>query len=185
MMRKVQRDEVMDYVTYSEQRDVLRAQAMAAKDLRRIHVGLYLTFLFENNITMRYQVHEMLRIEQLVKEKDIQYEIDTYNEVIGDEGEIGCTLLIEVETPEERAVRLTEWLALPEHIYVKTEDGQKVYCQFDARQVGEDRVSSVQYIKFKVGARAPIAVGADLPALDVETTLSADQRAALQQDLDG
>ena len=96
-MKPVERKEIIDYVTYEEQRDAVRDEAMAAKALRRVHIGEYLTLLFENHLTMRYQIQEMVRVERLVKEADIQHEIDTYNEVLGGEGEFGCTLLIEID----------------------------------------------------------------------------------------
>src|SRR5262245_26599066 len=101
-MRKVQRTDILDYETYGEQRDELRRVAMAEKDRRRVHVGESLTFLFENTATMRYQILEMVRAERIVKEKDIQHEIDTYNEVLGGEGELGATLLIEIDDRAER-----------------------------------------------------------------------------------
>ena len=55
-MKRVQRNEILDFVTYGEQRDAIRASAMKAKDARRIHLGEHLTFLFENHETVRYQV---------------------------------------------------------------------------------------------------------------------------------
>ena len=82
-MPKVQRTEILDFLTYGEQRDRIRAEAMAAKALRRVHLGKYLTFLFENRTTIRYQILEMMRAEQIVKESQIQHELDTYNAVPG------------------------------------------------------------------------------------------------------
>ncbi|MFM7299200.1 MAG: DUF3501 family protein, partial [Planctomycetota bacterium] len=150
---------------------------------RRVHVGGVLTFLFENTATARYQVQEMVRIERIVREADIQHELETYNELLGAAGELGCTLLIELDDPAVRAVKLREWLALPQHVYARLEDGSKVYARFDERQVGDDRLSSVHYIKFPVGGRAPVAIGADHPELTVETRLEPAQRAALVADL--
>ena len=93
-MKRVTRQEIKDYVTYEEQRDKLRKKIMKIKDLRRINVGGVLSFLFENTDTGRYQIQEMIRVERIVKETDIQHEINTYNELLGDSGELGCTLLI-------------------------------------------------------------------------------------------
>ena len=94
-MKRVQRSELLDFVTYGERRDAIRASAMKAKDLRRIHLGPNLTFLFENAETVRYQVQEMIRSEQMVREADIQHELDTYNALLGGEGDLGATLLID------------------------------------------------------------------------------------------
>jgi Protein of unknown function (DUF3501) len=160
---------------------------MRAKGERRVHVGRYLTFLFENRDTIRYQIQEMVRAERMVREVDIAHEIETYNELIGTGGDLGCTLLIEVDDPAVRAEKLKRWLALPRHLYAKLEDGTKVRARFDERQVGEGRVSSVQYLKFPVGGRVPVAIGSDSDDPDVggETTLSPAQQAALVADLAG
>ncbi len=184
-MRRVHREDLLDWATYSERRLDLRAAAMAAKDLRRVHVGEHLTLLFENFATVRYQIQEMMRAEKIVREADIQREIETYNELLGGDGELGCALLIEIEDPVARAAKLREWLALPERVYVRLARGRRVYASFDPRQRGEDRLSSVQYLKFATGGEVPLAIGADLPALAVETELSAGVRAALREDLAG
>ena len=182
-MKPVERKEIIDYVTFEDQRDGVRDEVMAAKALRRVHIGEYLTLLFENHLTMRYQIQEMVRVERLVKEADIQHEIDTYNEVLGGDGEFGCTLLIEIDDPAVRNVKLREWWQLPEKIYLLLEDGTRISATFDERQRGDDRVSSVQYMKFNTGGRVPIAAGVDLPGLQAETRLTDDQRQALSKDL--
>lgn len=182
-MKHVERASILDYVTYEERREELRARVLVEKALRRVHVGGVLTFLFENRDTVRYQVQEMVRIERIVKEADIQHELDTYNELLGARGELGCTLLIELDDPVMRAEKLRAWMELPWHIYAIVEGGDKVYASFDERQIGEDRLSSVQYIKFKVKGRTPLAIGSDLADLMAETRLSDEQRAALALDL--
>jgi hypothetical protein len=187
MTRTVERIEVVDYVTYEGRREAIREAVMKAKALRRVHVGPHLTFLFENHDTMHYQVQEMVRAERMVREADIVHEIVTYNELLGGPGELGCSLLVELDDPEERQEKLTRWLDLPKHLYVKKPDGTKVHARYDERQVGDTRVSSVQYLKFAVGREAPVVVGCDFPdpELKHETPLRAEQRAALQADLEG
>jgi len=184
-MKTVERGEILDYVTYEEERDALRAGAIRAKGARRVHVGPHLTFLFENHETIRYQVLEMVRAERMVKEADIAHEIATYNELLGQDGDLGCTLLIEIDDPAARADKLSRWLALPRHLYAKLEDGTKVRARYDERQVGETRLSSVQYLKFPVGGRVPVATGCALddPEASVEHELDDAQRAALASDL--
>ena len=122
-------------------------------------------------------------VERLVRESDIRHELETYNELLGGRGELGCSLLIEIPEPAERDRRLREWLELPGHLYVKVGSGRKVRATFDPRQVGTDRLSSVQYLKFGVGGEVPTAIGSDLPQLEVETRLTPEQRAALAADL--
>jgi hypothetical protein len=184
-MKPVERGEILDYVSYEERREAIRRSVMETKALRRIHVGSYLTFLFENRDTVRYQIQEMTRTERMVKEAEIQHEIATYNELLGDQGELGCTLLIEIDDPAARAVKLAKWLDLPKHLYARLEDGTNVRTVFDPRQVGETRVSSVQYLRFPLGGRVPVALGSDLddPDVGVEAVLTPEQRAALAADL--
>jgi hypothetical protein len=180
---RVSRDEIVDYQTYSDERDAFREKMIEMKKDRRVHVGDALTFLFENHDTVRYQVQEMTRVEQIVREAEIQHELDTYNELLGGEGEIGCTLLIEIDDEGSRADKLRAWLKLPEHLYMIVDGGARVRARFDERQVGDDRLSSVQYIWFPVNGRAPTALGADHPELTVEAELSDAQKAALAHDL--
>lgn len=186
MSRAVERQEILDYATYEDERGAVRAAAMRTKDERRIHVGPYLTFLFENHDTIRYQVLEMVRSERMVKDADIRHELETYNELLGGPGELGCTLLVEIDDAAARAEKLSRWLALPSHLYARRTDGRLARARFDARQVGETRVSSVQYLKFEVGSEAPVAIGCDHPDPELrhEAALTPEQRAALQQDLD-
>jgi Protein of unknown function (DUF3501) len=182
-MRKVQRGEIVDYATYEDDRDAFRDRVMGVKRPRRVHVGEHLTLLFENTLTVRYQIQEMIRTERIVRERDIQHEIATYNELLGGEDELGCALLIEIEDPAERDRLLREWWALPDHLYLLLADGTKVRARFDERQRGEGRLSSVQYLTFDVGGQVPVAAGVDLPGAAAEIPLTDEQRAALREDL--
>jgi uncharacterized protein DUF3501 len=181
-VKKVQRSDILSLQEYDARRDEIRRSAMDAKARRRVHVGP-LTFLFENPETVRYQVLEMARAERLYRDAEVQHELDTYNELLGEAGELGCSLLIELPDPADRDAKLRAWRELPAHLYAKLADGSRVRAVYDARQVGEDRLSSVQYLKFPVGPAAPVAIGSDLPALTLETALAPEQRAALDDDL--
>ena len=183
-MKPIERSEIVDWQTYEDGRAATRPAALAAKDLRRVQLGEHLTFLFENRDTIRYQIQEMMRVEKIVREADIAHEIATYNELLFDDGRLGCSLLIGIDDPEERARRLTEWRGLPEHLYAELPDGTRVRPEFDARQVGETRLSSVQYLAFPLGGTAPVALGVDHPKLTAHVVLTEAQRAALEADLD-
>lgn len=182
-MRKVERSQIIDFQSYNDQRDVFRQRVLTEKNKRRIHLGEHLTFLFESNDTILYQVQEMMRLEQIVREKDIQHELDTYNGLLGGPGELGCTLLIEIDDANVRSEKLRAWLSLPAHLYLKLEDGSRSPALWDPAQVGEDRLSAVQYLRFKIGAAAPLAIGCDHPQLSLESELTSDQRRTLAADL--
>ena len=181
-MKPVMREEIVDFETYRESREATRAKVLAIKAPRRVHAGP-LTFLFENHETIRYQVQEMTLAERIVKEGEIRHELSTYNELLGGPGELGASLLIEIESAAERDEKLSQWLELPRHLYAKLPDGTRVRATFDPRQVGEARLSSVHYLKFDVKGQVPIALGSDLPGLMLEAPLAAEQRTALESDL--
>jgi hypothetical protein len=182
-MKRIQRGDIVDYQTYEEMRPEFRRRVMAEKSRRRVHVGSHFTFLFENELTLRYQVQEMMRVERIVKELEILREIETYDGLLGGEGELACTLLVEIDDPKERDARLREWHALPDHLYARMTDGTIVRPAVDEGQRSAERISSVQYLKFSVGSEVPFAVGVDLPGMSAETVLTEDQRAALKGDL--
>jgi hypothetical protein len=198
-VRKVERSDILDYETYGDRRDTLRAMVMEIKRRRRVHLGASLTFLFENTTTIWYQIQEMVRAERIVREADIQHEIDTYNAVLGEPGELGCCLLIEIEGEVERPRLLREWRMLPGHIYMRCGGGANgamngeatggtiVRAEFDPAQANDEQLSSVQYLRFKLGDLRPMAVGCDLQAMvgpaPLEVALNEEQREALNRDL--
>ena len=183
-MKKVTRADIVDYQTYSETRDETRPHVLAEKKLRRIHVGEHLTFLFENHETIRYQIQEIMRTEKIVKESDILHEIKVYNELIGDEGELGCTLLVEIATEEGRTELLERWLGLNPSLYAKMPNGELVVPRWDDRQIGESRLSSVQYLRFDTKGKVPVALGCrfDDPRLFGETSFSEETLKAFESD---
>lgn len=183
MTAKVTRSEILDFETYRERRKEIQKGIFEIKGPRRVHLGEYLTFLFENTETIRYQIQEMMLAEKIVKEEAIQHEIDTYNGLLGGPGELGCALLIEIEDKERRPELLSRWMELPKQLYVRLDDGSKVHATYDPMQVGEDRVSAVQYLKFDTGGKVPRAVGTDHPDLRAEAELTDEQRKALEEDL--
>jgi hypothetical protein len=181
-MRKVQRSDVLDFQTYNDRREAFRRRVMEEKDKRRVHLGEHLTFLFESTDTILYQVQEMMRLEQIVREKDIQHELDTYNQLLGGDGELGCTLLIEIDDVNDRNQKLKAWLQLPAHLYIEVEGGERVRALWDQAQV-DTRLSSVQYLKFPLQGRPPIAIGSDHPQLVLHAALSDEQRRTLASDV--
>jgi hypothetical protein len=104
--------------------------------------------------------------------------------VLGDPGELGCCLLIEIDDRTERERRLREWKGLPDHVYLRCDDDSRVRPTYDRAQMDDEKISAVQYLKFTLGpGRTPLALGCDLPGLEGETALGDEQRAALLADL--
>ncbi len=182
-MKKVDRSEIVDYQTWADDvRPAIESDVLTAKALRRVRIEPHLTVLFENALTIRWQIQEMMRVERIVKEAAIQHEIETYNGLIGGPGELGAVLLVEIEDKALRDEKLTQWLDLLDFVYVELEDGTKVKPTFDPMQIGEERLSSVQYLTFATGGQVPVAVGCDRDEVAGRVALTADQRGALAAD---
>lgn len=144
---KVARDEVIPTPEYEKKRTEVRGRMIKVKEERRLHVGPYFTFLFENHDTMLYQIQEMIRAEGIKDEAAIAHEIETYNALTGGPEEIAATLLIEITDPTVRAVKLAELVGIEHHIHLEV-DGERILAQFDEAQLDPHKVSSVQYIRF-------------------------------------
>lgn len=195
MQEPVKRSELMDIAQYEKARPQFRQQVLAAKALRRLQVGEHVTLLFENHLTVLYQVQEMMRIERIVEEAAIQHEVDTYNELIPPPHGLSLTMLIEYDDPAQRAVELPRLLGIQDHVWLAVGSLPPVPGRFDLRQIGDDRVSSVQYFTFtlppehrrqwlELGQVGLIRVRIDHPSYTHEGRLSPEQAAALAQDLD-
>ncbi len=110
-------------------------------------------------------------------------EIDVYNALLGQPGDLGCVLMIEIEDESDRKRLLTSWRGLEQRLYVKLADGTRISALFDAAQVGDDRISAVQYLRFPVGGQVPVAVGVDFRGLKSEVDLNDEQITALAEDV--
>jgi hypothetical protein len=186
-MQPINVSEIKHIADYEILRPEWRPKMMALKDRRRIRVGGNLTFLFENRDTVRYQIQEMMRIERLQNPHEIAHEVETYNELIPARGELSACLLIEYETPAERDVWLRNLLGLEHHIWVEA-GGQRSQAKFDDRQISTDRLSSVQYIKFKLTPQQMAAfphgakIVVDHPKYPAEVSLTPVQLGELAAD---
>lgn len=195
MQQPVKRSEVLDIAQYEKARPEFRKQVLAKKEHRRVQVGEHFTFLFENHLTVLYQVQEMMRIERIVDDAAIQHEIDTYNELIPPPGGLAASLLIEYDDPTQRAIVLPQLLGIERHVWLLVGGLAPILGTFDTRQIGEDRVSSVQYLTFaltdahrrqwmELGQAGLVKMKIDHPHYKFEAALTPAQATALAQDLD-
>ena len=102
-MPAITRESLLTLEAYSKKRNQFRAEVLEHKKNRVVHVGEHVTLIFEDELTMRYQVQEMLRVEKTFEEAGIQDELDAYNPLIPDGSNFKATMLIEYATPTERA----------------------------------------------------------------------------------
>jgi hypothetical protein len=106
LVRKLTLDDIADLRAYERERPEFRERVIALKKLRRVQVGPIVTVMFENRDTMRFQIQEMARAEKILSDDAIRHEVDTYNALIPEPGQLSATLFIELTTKDQ----LTEWL---------------------------------------------------------------------------
>ena len=134
-----------------------------------------------------------MRVERIVDEKAILHELNTYNELVPSEGNLAATLLIEYQTPEERQEHLPKLLGVEERVCLRIGDLAPARAEFDRRQIGESRVSSVQYMRFPLNAphreawlsaarAGSLLLGIDHPHYTHETVISSATAEALAAD---
>jgi hypothetical protein len=194
-MRPVERVEIVDLAAYEAERDGFRARVLAAKQPRRVALGANMTLLFENRDTVRYQVQEMLRVERITGETEIGHELATYNELVPRDGELSATLLVEYPDVAERDRKLRELRGLEQGRVKLAVGRESVEAEFDGRQVGTDRLSSVHYLRFRLppsaraafrreGLSGGVRLVVDHPAYGAQCVLLPHQVNALAADLE-
>jgi hypothetical protein len=164
------------------------------KKRRTVHLGAHLTLVFEDELTVRYQVQEMLRIERIFEEEGIQAELDAYNPLVPDGGNWKATLMLEYEDAVERRRRLAELKGIERHVWIAAEGCEPVraVADEDLEREDETKTSAVHFLRFEVPeamrralrAGARLAIGVEHPAYRATLDpVPADVRASLLGDL--
>jgi Protein of unknown function (DUF3501) len=154
MNTKVTRDSLMTLEAYSKARTDFRKQVLEHKKLRTIGLGDHVTLLFEDELTVRYQIQEMLRVEKIFDEEGIQHEIDSYNPLIPDGNNFKATMLIEYTDENIRRKMLTQLKGIERKVFVQVEGAKKVYAiaDEDLERENEDKTSAVHFLRFQLDA---------------------------------
>src|SRR5512147_27906 len=126
-MAQISRDSLLTLEAYAKQRKEFRAKVLAHKKNRTIHLGRHITLIFEDELTMRYQIQEMLRIEKTFEESGIQDELDAYNPLIPDGTNLKATMMIEYDDPVVRKRELAKLKGIEDRVYVQVDGHAKVY----------------------------------------------------------
>lgn len=151
-MKKLTRDDLMSLEQYAVDRPALRSQVIAHKQVRNVQVGPNMTWCFEDYITLRYQVLEMLRTERIFEREGIQGEIDAYNPLIPDGTNWKVTLLVEFPDPIERRTALEKLIGVEDRCWVRVGDMERVFAIADEdmeRENGE-KTSAVHFLRFEL-----------------------------------
>jgi hypothetical protein len=165
-MAAIARESLLSLEAYARERSAFRARVMAHKKARTLHLGEHVTLVFEDELTIRYQVQEMLRIERIFEDEGIRGELDAYNPLIPDGSNWKATMMIEYPDPAERARRLAELKGIEDRVWVRVGSLPRVHAiaDEDLERENEQKTSSVHFLRFELSAamRATLAGGARL-----------------------
>ena len=193
-MPKIERESLMTLEAYARGRKDFRTKVIAHKKSRTVHLGHHVTLLFEDELTIRYQVQEMLRIEKIFEAAGIQDELDAYNPLVPDGGNLKATMLIEYEDEKERAGALARMKGIEDRVWVQVEGLARVHAiaDEDLDRENEEKTSSVHFVRFELTKEMAaglkygmaLAMGVDHPAYTATLdAVPAETRAALVKDL--
>jgi hypothetical protein len=172
-MAHISRDSLWTLETYAKNRNDFRAKVIAHKKNRTLHLGDHVTLIFEDELTIRYQIQEMLRIEKTFEESGIQDELDAYNPLIPDGTNLKATMMIEYPDADVRKRELAKLKGVEFSVYVQVDGLPKCFAvaDEDMERENEEKTSSVHFLRFEFTpemiasfkAGAAVAVGIDHP----------------------
>jgi len=189
----INRENLLPLEAYARERNAFRARVMEHKKHRTVQLGGHVTLLFEDELTIRYQVQEMLRIERIFEEQGIQGELEAYNPLVPDGTNWKATMLIEYPDEEERKRQLALLRGIERGVWVQVHGHERVraIADEDLDRETQEKTSSVHFLRFELdpAMRAALAggagvrIGVDHPHYQASTELPSDVRAALCADL--
>jgi hypothetical protein len=189
----ITRESLMSLETYARERASFRAKALEHKKKRTVRLGEHMTLQFEDELTIRYQVQEMLRIERIFEDDGIQGELDAYNPLIPDGSNWKATMLIEYPDADERRRMLAVLKGVERRVWVQVQGCERVnaIADEDLERENEDKTASVHFLRFELSAAmrerirrgAGVAVGVDHPNYRASAEVQPEARTALAADL--
>ena len=190
----ITRDSLLTLEAYAKVRDSTRDQVIEHKKKRRVQLGNHLTFQFEDETTIRYQIQEMLHIEKIFEEEGIASELEAYLPLVPDGSNLKATMQIEYENETERRAALARLIGIEDRVYIRVGDQPPVYAvaDEDLERENSEKTSAVHFLCFELtdsmkaalrtGAR--LSLGCDHPNYPVEPISVAENvRKALLADL--
>jgi len=193
-MKKLTHADLWKLEDYSRERSAFRTKVIAHKKNRTVHLGAHLTLIFEDRLTVQYQVQEMLRIERIFEAAAIDEELGAYNPLIPDGANLKATLLIEYDDVEMRKRELEKLRGIEDEIALRVGDSPQVLAiaDEDLDRSNETKTSAVHFLRFEltpamvaaVRAGAPLAFSVDHPHYSAKVAVEGATRAALVADLD-
>ena len=190
---KITPDSLMTLEAYSAYRKEHKAQIMAHRQLRSVHLGEHINMQFESEISIRYQIQEMLRLEKIFEAEAIEQEIEAYAPLMPEGSNWKATMLIEYPDVNERKRELARLIGVEDHMFVEVEGQPRVYAIADEDMDRENDVktSAVHFVRFEldpamcaaVKAGASVKLGCDHAHYPAHLTIPAEALASLVSDL--
>jgi Protein of unknown function (DUF3501) len=192
-MPRIDRASLMTLETYARERPQFRARVMAHKKNRTVQLGEHLKLIFEDELTIRYQVQEMLRVERIFEEESIQDELATYNPLVPDGRNLKATMMLEFPDPDERRKWLKDLIGTEDKVWIQVTGYEPIWAiaDEDLERENEQKTSSVHFLRFeladdmaqalKKGAR--LTIGVDHPRYSATLEAPSAVRDALARDL--
>lgn len=193
-MRKLEPADLLTLEAYARERAAFRARVIEHKRARTVHLGAHVTLIFEDRLTIQYQIQEMLRIERIFEAPGIREELEAYNPLIPDGRNLKATMLIEYADPEQRALQLAQLNGIEHRIAFRIGDLAPVpaIADEDLDRATSEKTSAVHFLRFefsdahvaslRAGSETTLAV--DHPAYAGSAALTDASRAALAADFD-
>jgi len=191
-IRPVTLGDIVGLERYETIRDGFRRRIIELKRARRLSVGPEVTFVFENHDTVYFQIQEMLRAERIRDLDAIRNELDVYNALLPQPGELSATMLIEITQETQVAERLLSFSGIDEAVFLRVGSIAPIQAQFEAGRSREDKLSAVQYVRFALppearrtfaDASVPVHVAIDHPNYRHAAAVEGAVRASLCGDL--
>ena len=189
----IARDSLLSLETYARERNAFRAKVMAHKKLRTVHVGEHVTLQFEDELLIRYQIQEMLRIEKIFEEEGVEQEIEVYAPLMPDGSNWKATMMIEYPDINERKRELARLIGVEDRLFVEVEGHQRVYAiaDEDLDRENDEKTSAVHFVRFEltppmvsaVKAGASVKLGCDHGNYPAHVTIGPETLASLAGDL--
>jgi hypothetical protein len=194
VMPKIRPDSLMTLEAYARNRREFRAKVMAHKKDRSVALGDHVTLVFEDELTIRYQVQEMLRIERIFEQEGIQGELEAYNPLIPDGRNFKATMMIEYPDVDERKHALARLKGIEDRAWVQVEGCEKVHAiaDEDLDRSTEEKTSAVHFLRFELTDEMAaslkygigLGIGVDHPEYSAEiAALPSNIRNSLVNDL--
>ncbi len=192
-MPQIALESLLSLEAYAKQRTEFRSRVIAHKRRRSVRLGEHVTLIFEDELTIRYQIQEMLRIERIFEEDGIRGELEAYNPLVPDGSNWKATMMLEYPDAVERRQRLADLKGIEDRVWVRIDGCDPVFAiaDEDLERENDEKTSSVHFVRFELSPRmaallkqgAGLTVGVDHPQYQATEQVASEIRQSLAGDL--